>query len=275
MAKFDHVVIVTDMDGTFLGSDGCPVERNVRAIEAFKREGGHFTFATGRMHGDFLIMMPELAGLANAPAILVNGAYLYDFAERRVIEAHYLDTALVQELQRLIDRDYPSLGFRATTETGFLTENLTGLIARDLRRMREITRVISVETWGEVHCYKAVARGDAAELSRLRADAERRWPGVFSLTCSSHDILEFMPRGVSKATLLECLRDCCAMDEQPPVIYAVGDYENDYAMLRAADVAVCPTNAMPMIREIAAICPASNNEGVIAALIEVIEARLE
>ena len=38
MGKFDHVLIVTDMDGTFLGRGGRPVEKNIRAVEDFCRE---------------------------------------------------------------------------------------------------------------------------------------------------------------------------------------------------------------------------------------------
>ena len=48
MAKYDQIVIVSDIDGTFLGTGGQLVARNLAAIEAFKREGGRFTLATRR-----------------------------------------------------------------------------------------------------------------------------------------------------------------------------------------------------------------------------------
>lgn len=47
MVDFDNVVIVSDIDGTFLGAGGKLVERNLTAIRAFQRAGGRFTFATG------------------------------------------------------------------------------------------------------------------------------------------------------------------------------------------------------------------------------------
>lgn len=267
MGKFDHIIIVTDMDGTFLDSSSRPVEKNIRAVEAFCREGGHFTFATGRMHGDFALRMPELLPLANLPAILVNGGYLYDFATKTVIEADYLDNEIARDLQTLINRDYPDVGLRLTTSTGFLMETMTDMIARDMRGMMDIVEVRAADAWGDVLCHKAVARGDADVLLRLWADVEAEWPGKISVTRSGSRTLEIMPAGISKATRFPCLRRICETDGKPPVIYAVGDYENDAEMLRAADVAVCPTNALPAIREICDITPASNDEGVIAALI--------
>lgn len=267
MGKFDHILIVSDMDGTFLDSTGRPAEKNIQAVEAFCREGGHFTFATGRMHGDFALRMPQLLPLANLPAILVNGGCLYDFASGTVIEADYLDCRLARDLQTLINRDYPGVGLRITTSTGFLMETVTDMIALDMRGMMDIVEVRGMETWDGGLFYKAVARGEADILLRLSADAAARWTGVLSLTRSGTRTLEFMPAGISKATRLPRLRSLCTVDGRPPVVYAVGDFENDAEMLRAADVAVCPTNALPAIRKICNLSPASNDEGVIAALI--------
>ena len=51
------------------------------------------------------------------------------------------------------------------------------------------------------------------------------------------------------------------------VLYACGDNNNDEAMLKAADVAVCPANATNEVKAICHKCLCSNNEGVIADLI--------
>lgn len=53
-------------------------------------------------------------------------------------------------------------------------------------------------------------------------------------------------------------------------IYAVGDFENDYDMLLAADLAACPSNAIESISEISDIRLCSSDEGAIADLIELI-----
>ena len=43
-------------------------------------------------------------------------------------------------------------------------------------------------------------------------------------------------------------------------------------MLKAADVGVCPANALSVVKEVADLCLCSNEDGVIADLIEHIEA---
>ncbi|MBQ7398681.1 MAG: HAD hydrolase family protein, partial [Clostridia bacterium] len=54
----------------------------------------------------------------------------------------------------------------------------------------------------------------------------------------------------------------------PVKVFGVGDYENDLALLGAADVAVCPANAHAAVKKISNMVLCSNDEGVIADLIE-------
>ena len=49
MGKFDGILLCTDLDGTLFSSDGSLSAENKEAIEYFKREGGYFTFITGRL----------------------------------------------------------------------------------------------------------------------------------------------------------------------------------------------------------------------------------
>ena len=49
LGKFDGILICTDLDGTLLKNDKTISRENLDAIEYFKKEGGYFTFITGRM----------------------------------------------------------------------------------------------------------------------------------------------------------------------------------------------------------------------------------
>lgn len=274
MPKFDNIVIVSDMDGTFLGAKGRLVERNIRAIEAFQREGGRFTFATGRVHFNIARKLPEVYDLPNAPGILANGTCLYDFREKRVVEAIYVDPDAILGALRMADRDYPDIGIRVTTTDGFLVPAFEGVVAKDLAALRDMVEEKPVAEWTGEGWYKVVLRGDDDRLAELRARVEAEWPGAFTMVRSEPRFLEFQRAGCSKATLLGRLRKYCTVDGRAPTIYAVGDYENDYDMLLAADVAVCPTNALDMVKQICSIQPATNDEGVIAALIDVIAEKI-
>ena len=76
MGKFDGVLICTDLDGTLLKNDKTISGENVEAIEYFKREGGYFTFVTGRM--PFFVTYVFDTVKPNAPFGCVNGAGLFD-----------------------------------------------------------------------------------------------------------------------------------------------------------------------------------------------------
>ena len=54
-------------------------------------------------------------------------------------------------------------------------------------------------------------------------------------------------------------------------LYACGDYVNDTEMLIGADVSVCPSNAHESIKDICDLKLCSNDEGVIADLVEYID----
>lgn len=272
MGKFDHVVIVSDIDGTFLNREKQIVPRNLAALESFVREGGRFTFASGRVPLNMVRTMSAALPYVNAPAILCNGCCLYDLTRMQEVEAYYPDCAVIKDIQRLCSVRYPALGFRVSMPDGMLVERINAPIVGDLAKFLDVTTVLPVDDWPERPYYKAVARGEWALLEALRAEIEERWPGYLALSYSECEFLEMLHTGCSKGVLLGRLREYCTVDGIKPTVYAVGDYENDYEMLLAADVAVCPTNAMPMIREICQLSPASNDEGVIAALIETLAA---
>ena len=44
-----YKLIVCDLDGTLLSTNKTISDKNIEALEYFKREGGYFTFITGRL----------------------------------------------------------------------------------------------------------------------------------------------------------------------------------------------------------------------------------
>ena len=60
----------------------------------------------------------------------------------------------------------------------------------------------------------------------------------------------------------------------PITVYAAGDYGNDTQMLECADVAVCPSNALPEIKAICDHVFCDHDEGLIADIVRHIENNL-
>ena len=96
MGKFDGLLLASDFDDTLYGLNLRIPERNLEAIRYFIREGGYFVMATGRAHRTFAPYAPLVP--MNAPAVLSNGAAIYDFQADKMLEQTHLPEAAPQDL---------------------------------------------------------------------------------------------------------------------------------------------------------------------------------
>jgi hydroxymethylpyrimidine pyrophosphatase-like HAD family hydrolase len=94
---------------------------------------------------------------------------------------------------------------------------------------------------------------------------------IFELTYSAPTLVEVQPKGVSKAYAINAMRERERKVRPGAKFYCIGDYNNDYQMLLAADVAVCPANACESIKAVADIEVCHCADGALADLIERIE----
>ena len=101
MGKFDGLLLASDFDDTLYGLNLRIPERNLEAIRYFIREGGYFVMATGRAHRTFAPYAPLVP--MNAPAVLSNGAAIYDFQADKMLEQTHLPEAAPQDLAGLME----------------------------------------------------------------------------------------------------------------------------------------------------------------------------
>ncbi len=268
MKKFDDIVIVTDLDGTFLDEREGLVERNLRAIEYFKQNGGRFTIATGRVAKHALGAIPGLATIVNMPAVTCNGACLYDFAEDKVFAQYPMERGLICELVAFVRDRFPSVGVRAGAhEYCFLTtpeDTRNTYIAQDFLRYEGMECLVCpFEEWDSLPILKIVLRGDCEVMNEVLSELVAHFGDRISACKSWPTIVDVQAGGVNKGSTLKKY-------VQGSKIYACGDYINDTEMLQAADVAVCPSGAHGKIKEMCDLCLGSNNDGLIADLVEYI-----
>lgn len=269
--RFKGILIVSDIDGTFLGKGSRIVPENIEAIERFKAQGGLFTIASGRMCLNVTNVIREPDKLLNAPAIMANGTCLYDFFEGRFIDYTPLDEAIVTSALAFVRESFPTVGIRVSTLTGFVTDRLTGFIKKDLAPYPDSTRIINDGVWTpkDEAWLKVVFRDEAPVLEEVRAGLEKKFPGAFEYGKSSVRYLEIQMAGCNKAAMLGKLRGLAEEKLGTKVtVCACGDYENDLAMLGAADIAACPENAIDEVKKIADLCLCHCDEGFIAAVID-------
>ena len=278
MADLSNILIVTDLDGTFFGKHGAPIERNLAAVERLKAHGGHFTIATGRTNLNLKHKWHDAADLVNAPVVGCNGAMLCDLRTDKMIAGRLMNREHVIELIDLMIKEYPDLGSRISVEEGFLSSpgqrercpevdgDLNKVFPAKVFNLPE-DEWISIADW-----YKVVVRGKVERIDEFRTLVEKTWPDRYTTSKSGAAYLEFQAPDTTKATMLPHLREYVEKKVGKLVkIYACGDYENDLTMLKAADVAVCPSNALDCVKAVADLCLCHHTEGLIANLIELIE----
>ncbi len=271
MKKFENIVIVTDLDGTFLNDREGLVERNAEAIEYFKANGGHFTVATGRVALHALGAVPSLRQLVNMPMITCNGACVYDIQSERVCDLYPMRHELAMDIMAFIRENFPNVGVRAGAHEYCFLCTPEGLehpmITADVERYKnESCLIVPLDEWKSLPLLKLVLRAESEELAALAPELEARFGESISFCKSWETIIDVLPKGVNKGVPFESY--IRKVMPQGTKIYACGDYLNDMEMLKSADVAVCPSGAQDSIKAICDLCLCSNNEGLIADLIE-------
>lgn len=269
MKKFEGILICTDLDGTLLRDDKSISEKNLKAIEYFKSEGGYFTFITGRL--PYFVQNIYEAVNPNAPFGCSNGGAIYDHREKKYISREVLPKEAM-ELVRAVDESVENIGIQVYTfdKIYFSRENsamehfraLTGMpnIVKDYF---DVTEPVAKIVFGDM---KEDAITKTKEVLDSHEKAEK-----FDYIRSEKTLYEILPKGVSKASVLPKLSEFLGV--KPSHIIAVGDYNNDVAMIREAGVGIAVANATTEAKAIADYITVSNEDDAIAKIIEDIELR--
>ena len=88
----------------------------------------------------------------------------------------------------------------------------------------------------------------------------------FDFIRSERTLFEILPKGVSKGTVLCKMAEFFGIDMKHTV--AVGDYDNDVAMIKAAGIGFAVDNAIGAAKEAADYVTVSNDDSAIAAVVD-------
>ncbi len=265
--RFDNILIVSDIDGTFTDSESRLVKRNLEMVEYLKSEGGLFTIATGRIPS----IMGKLTGivddLVNAPVICCNGAFAYDFQAKRTFNEIFLNCEKATEFARRVERDFPEVAIRLFTREGkrVVHESPSLLLQAGDNTPIDLAK-IPRENW-----YRVSFDSDPQTIAKLRAEVEPDFAEYFDFVTASPEIYEFNDKSATKGTALDKLRELLISQgraDESLKIYAVGDFLNDLDMLRHCDVPCCPANAIDEVKSVAKLHLCRCDDGAIADLIE-------
>ena len=267
MGKFDGLLICTDLDGTLYRSDKTISKENKEAIEYFKREGGYFTFITGRM--PYYAYDAYNAVNPNVPFGCINGGGLYDGEAKKYVWNREMPFE-VCDLIESVDKNVPNIGIQVCLfdKTYFVKENETMVGFRLVTGLPNLVchyRDIN-EPIGKI-IFGCPCEEDVQAVQKTLAEHPNA--RCFDFTRSEKSLYEILPKGVDKGLALAKLIEYLGVD--PKKTIAIGDYNNDIGMFKAAAVGIAVANACKDAKDAANFVTVSNDEHAIARVIYDIE----
>ena len=251
MTDLSNVLILSDFDGTFAGKETRIVQRNLDAIRHFQSLGGHFTFCTGRLPSMMKLVYPDFPSIVNAPLIMCNGAIIYDAKNGEPIEERFFDGVKARaDISDIMSKFKIKLGCYA--DDGILQHVSTPYeIIGD--RFRKVN--LNFE--------------DNDTAVACRSYVNNTYSDRYLCFRSSSKFAEIVDRSVSKGRRISYMKEYYkSLGIDNLKVYCIGDYENDIDMLRNADKAFCPSNAIDEVKALCHHILCDHDEGAVADMIE-------
>ena len=264
------VLLITDMDGTFLPASKIPSKRNLEAVERFQNAGGRFSIATGRS----LQASQQYFDLisVNAPIIMCNGGMVYDINTGKQYYDVYLPEK-ARDFTRLILQENAYAGCEVLLLDGVFVPQMTALEDEHCKICKVKPIVCDVSEIPN-NWYKVLFAVSPDKMDDLIGFVKRSGFTGVDFVRSAPVYYEMLPLDISKGSALIELKKSCGMEDY--TVVAVGDYNNDIEMLRAADIGICPSNATPETKAAADIVlDVSCEEDAFAEVVDLIFSMLD
>lgn len=263
-------MIALDVDGTLLTPRGEVTAETVRAIRTARERGVKVVLSTGRSVPE-AVWLTGLTG-CDSRAVCIGGAVVADVTDGRHLHRWDIRPKTARTVLELL-RGRPLSCMVFAGEANVLDRASDAFFRATYPYPAYLDNTVAVDDVSAyLHAHgrpltKIHAEGDPAIFPPLLEELGRL-PGL-TLTSSGADNFEVVAGGVDKGKAL------CLMAQEwgiaPEEIAAIGDSDNDLAMLRAVGCPVAMGNASDEVKAAAAMVTAGNEEdGVAKAILRLV-----
>ncbi|HIT53179.1 MAG TPA: HAD hydrolase family protein [Candidatus Fimivicinus intestinavium] len=266
---FSDWLVVSDIDGTLNTKRRTLPKRNLEAITRFVCElGGHFTLASGRNVASLKKHFDRLP-IASTPAIVLNGAGIYDFQREEMIWFRPIG-ARGREITALVLEKFPG------AEAAVFTKDMIYLLRPRLfgpvqvmadhlphRRCASLKEVPQ-QDWGKVIFYAPPLL--MKRIVRFIDALEDKQANFVSSSIATHEMLA---EGVHKGTAVYALREMLGIPYEHTA--AIGDYYNDFDMLKSVFLPAACGQAPKAVRAVAKYHACHCDRGAVGDFLEYLE----
>lgn len=237
-------LVAIDIDGTLLDPDGELGRENFEAVRGLRSRGLEVVLASGRSHHNMLPYHQVLE--LTSPLVSSQGAVVKDW-DGTLRAACHLPFSTVRTLTEAGRQ--AGLSVLHYREDGVYLDQPNELTEHDSSRNHDPQRLIEDLLAAESAVNKLMWLGQPRVVSGLARQAEEIFSRRADVVCTDPGYLEFLPKGVNKATGLDLLCRECSLE--PTQVAAFGDGNNDVEMLAWAGMGVAMDHATEAARSAA------------------------
>ena len=266
----DRIFFMSDLDGTLLPSTKILSREDCAAIERFRRDGGKFSFATGRTLQSAKQYLEQLS--IDQPVILYNGACIYDPKADQIRYLAPLPEKACAYVKMILEA-FPQIGAEVLRPDGTYIIRSNSYEEAHAKYCSVPPIYCTLDEVPEGEWLKVLFAFSPEELETLISYvAEQHFEGV-SFIRSEAIFYEMLPEGVSKGSALNICRKQWIPDGM--TVVAAGDYHNDLELIQNADFGAAPSNAQDCVKEAADyVMKASCDAHAVAELISVLYSKI-
>ena len=273
----DIKLVALDLDGTLFDNSSRISERNLTAIRSNTDKGIHVVISTGRPFEG--IPFDQIKGTGINYAITANGSGIYEISTGKCLYENAMDEELVTPiLNFLLTRDihmdafiggkgYTPVQCVETAQKLTVPSSIKNYIITTRTRLDNILQFIHEN---QLKVQKMTLNFyPAADGTLIDRETVRKFlvsnPSITTV-CGGYNNLEFTRADANKGVGLRKLAEILGVN--PDATMAIGDTENDLAIIEAAGIGVAMGNATDAVKARADYVTTTNTKDGVAAAIE-------
>lgn len=273
----DIKLVALDLDGTLFDNSSRISERNLTAIRSITDKGIHVVISTGRPFEG--IPFDQIKGTGINYAITANGSGIYEISTGKCLYENAMDEELVTPiLNFLLTRDihmdafiggkgYTPIQCVETAQKLTVPSSIKNYIITTRTRLDNILQFIHEN---QLKVQKMTLNFyPAADGTLIDRETVRKFlvsnPSITTV-CGGYNNLEFTRADANKGVGLRKLAEILGVNLDATM--AIGDTENDLAIIEAAGIGVAMGNATDAVKARADYVTTTNTKDGVAAAIE-------
>ncbi|MCI5856308.1 MAG: Cof-type HAD-IIB family hydrolase [Agathobacter sp.] len=272
----NYKLVALDLDGTLFNNQSKITEDNINEIRRVSEQGVHVVISTGRPYCG--IPFTQIEGTGIEYAITTNGSSVYHIPDQKCIYENSMEPDMVLPimdylLSKNIHFDVFINGDAFSPEKCVtvgqnlaVPESLKNYILNSRKRISDMPAYIrknNLRVQKITMNFQKDENGILVDREEIKTYFDSRTD--VTCVCGGYNNLEFTKRGADKGNGLRQLAQY--LDVPVADTIAIGDTENDLAIIQAAGVGIAMGNATDAVKAASDDITLSNEEsGVAAAL---------